>query len=100
MNKKKLGKIQKAYGAQMREMYDRAQQWREQNPGVVAKVQFNFPPDVTFSLPIRVAIEKKIVSVNAAGLELIKALWPWHVPDEATVLMCRAVLEMDKRQNE
>jgi hypothetical protein len=97
--KKKLGKIQKAYAAQLKEMYDRAQQWRADNPGVTAKVQFNFPVTVTFSCPIRVALEKGIVSTNAAGLDLLKALWPWHVRDEATVLMCRAVLEFDKRKN-
>jgi hypothetical protein len=99
MNKKKVLKAQENYGAQLKQMYERAQKWRAANPGLTAKVQFNFPPTVTFACPIRVALEQGIVSVNDAGLDLLKALWPWHVKDEATVLMCRAVLEFDKRRN-
>lgn len=81
------------YADQLDKMFENARRWRASNPTARAQVQFNFPESVAIIAPISEALRTKIVSANAEGLDLLKALWPWDVATEATVLMCRAVLE-------
>lgn len=78
---------------QMQAMYENANKWRSENPTKEAMIQFNIPPKIFLCAPISNAIRDGFVSTNEAGLELIKALWPWDNQREPTVAMVRAVLE-------
>src|SRR5690349_17406694 len=84
------------YEAQMQTMLKRAKAWRAANADREVKVQFNFPKDITVITTIADAIKRGYVSVNDAGDELVKSLWPQNVPDEPTVLMVRVVLEWEE----
>jgi len=85
------------YEAQLNAMLANARRWRAANSEKEALIQFNFPPQVAMIAPISAAVGSGFVSANAAGLELIKALWPWDGEDEATVMMVRAVIEYDEQ---
>lgn len=81
------------YNNQMQAMYENANRWRSENPYKTAMIQFNIPPKVFLCAPISTAIRDGFVSTNEAGLELVKALWPWDNQREPTVAMVRVVLE-------
>lgn len=83
------------YGEQLEKMADNARAWRAANPEREVKVQFNYPPGVVVIQSISEAVKKSTVSANEAGLELLKALWPWDDRSEPTVLMVRVVLEAE-----
>lgn len=83
------------YIAQLDTMLARRKAWTQANPDKVAQVQFNFPKQVCIVAPIDDAIQHKFVTTNEAGLDLIKALWPWEDMNIPTVLMVRAVLEAE-----
>lgn len=78
---------------QIAQMLSNRKRWVAAHPAVEVKVQFNFPSNVALVQPISDAVAMKSVTCNAAGLELLKALWPWDSDDEPTVLMVREVLE-------
>lgn len=84
----------KEYAEQLMQMAENGHRWRLANPDREARVVFNYPTSVALIAPIREAIDKNFVSVNEAGLELVKALWPWDGDTEPTVLMVRAALEI------
>lgn len=73
-----------------------ARRWRNNNPNRKAEIQFNFPPKVLVIGVISDALKAGLVSANEAGLELLKAMWPWGGPDEPTVLMVRIALEFEE----
>jgi hypothetical protein len=85
-------KAAQQYESRVLAMAERARTWRENNPDRVAKVQFNFPPQVCLIATINDAIEHGYVTTNEAGAELVQAL---RAPgeDEPTVLMVRIALE-------
>ena len=90
-----LSDQQKQYEAQIKQMISNARLWRCLNPGKVARVQFNFPPDVVFATTLSLALDNHVMIANAEGLELLKALWPSDDPDtEPTVLMVKCALEL------
>lgn len=76
-------------------MSENARHWRAVNPNHEVLIQFNSPPGVLIIGTISDAVKHHFVTVNEAGLELIKALWPWGGRDEPTVLMVRVVLEYE-----
>jgi hypothetical protein len=78
---------------QVQTMMDRAVEWSNNNPDKVAKVQFNYPPTIAVIAAISDAIDQKFVSCNDAGLEMIKAMWPWGDEREPTVIMVKIALE-------
>jgi len=86
-----------AYVQQVQKMSENAAKWRLDNPGREVKVQFNNPQKVFVSAVISEAIRTHLVSVNDAGLELIKAMWPWKDDREPTVFMVRLALEHEAR---
>lgn len=81
----------KRYEAQLNEMLANARKWRKANSNREALI--TFPAQVCIIGPISLALKHNVVRSNEAGLELLKALWPWDRKDEPTVLMCRIVLE-------
>lgn len=84
----------KQYSEQLEAMLANKRRWILENPGgEVAKVQFNYPANICLVAPISEAIKNSYVSANPAGLDLIKALWPWQDEREPTVMMVRVVLE-------
>lgn len=85
--------VEPRYIAQLEKMAANARTWRAAHPERVAQVQFNFPPYVAVVQPISNAVKMGTVSTNEAGLELLKAMWPWDCASEPTVLMVRAALE-------
>jgi hypothetical protein len=84
---------QQRYVAQIKAMAKNGQTWRVANPDKTVLVQFNFPREILLVAPISTAIKNRLVTVNEAGLELVKALWPWDTKDEPSVLMVRVALE-------
>jgi len=86
-------KHKRQYEVLLGRMLARAREWRTANPSRTAKVQFNLPERVAVIGTISEAIKRGVVSVDEAGLELVKSLGPWGVPEEPTVLMVRCVLE-------
>lgn len=80
------------YVAQIEAMAARARGWRHRNPDKVASVQFNFPERVFVTAAVSDAIESHLISANADGLELIKAL-SQPDEDEPTAFMLRMALE-------
>jgi len=90
---------EKKYVAQLQTMWENAEKWRKENPETVAMIAWNYPAGVALVAPISEAIKKGFVRHNAAGLELLKALWPtWEDETEPTVIMCRAVLELEPKK--
>ncbi len=85
--------LEMAYSRQLDDMLKRAKAWLAANAGQPARIQYNFPSTTAVIAPISLAIEKKFVVTDAAGLALIKALWPWEDRREPTVLMVRVVLD-------
>lgn len=81
------------YCTQLDAMAANAKAWRAANPDKKVLVQFNFPTTVAVIACISDAVKNHYVTANPEGLELLKALWPWGVRSEPTVLMVRAVLE-------
>jgi hypothetical protein len=90
---RELEHLGQAYAQQCEAMAENARRWREANPNRETVVQFNRPPKVLIIGTISDAVKHHFVTANEAGLELIKALWPWGGRDEPTVLMVRVVLE-------
>lgn len=86
---------QRQYTSQMDTMKERADAWRKANPDRV--VMIAYPARVGLIGCISVGLEHGFVKANDAGLDLLKALWPWGGRDEPTVLMCRAVLEYEEK---
>lgn len=84
----------KEYVEQLMQMAENGHRWRLANADREARVVFSYPTSVALIAPISEAIENNFVSVNEAGLELVKALWPWEGDREPTVLMVRAALEI------
>ncbi len=84
------------YEAQLKTMIDNAERWRNAYPEKIVLIQFNFPPQVAVIAPISDAVKAGVVTANDAGLELLKALWPWDAYDEPTVLMVQAVIEFEE----
>jgi len=85
---------QRDYETQCQVMLRRAQAWKESNRGRDFKIQWNFPKTVFLIGSISDAITSRYVTPDATGLELIKALGPWGVPDEPTIAQVRAVIEI------
>lgn len=83
------------YELQLGKMLVRRNAWLANHPEAEVLVQFNFPRTVCVVACISDAIEKKFVSANEAGLELIKALGNWGQRDEPSVLMVRVILEAE-----
>ena len=88
-------RMAKKFERQCQTMNERAQAWRKANPGKSAVIRWNFPPAVNIIGCISDALAHRLVTTNEAGLELIKALWPWGDRDEPTILMVRMVLERE-----
>ena len=86
--------VQQEYVDQIREMGRRAKAWKEKNPHRVAQVQFNYSRKIFLVAPISEAVKEHIVSCNEAGLEMVKAMWPWDVKSEPTVTMIKIALEL------
>jgi len=82
------------YAEQILEMKRRAQAWRKANPDKEVRVQFNFPKRVFTVAAISDAVNDHLVSCNEAGLELLKALWPWDDLKEPKVTMVKIALEL------
>jgi hypothetical protein len=76
-------------------MAQNVRHWRAANPNRETVIQFNIPPGVLVISSISDAVTHHYVSTNEAGLELLKAMWPWGVEDEPTVLMVRVALEYE-----
>jgi hypothetical protein len=83
------------YVKQVAVMSENARRWRAANPDKKAVIQFNFPPKALIIGSISLAVARHFVITNEAGLELLKALWPWDVENEPTVLMVRVALEYE-----
>jgi hypothetical protein len=83
------------YAVQMAKMKAAADAWRKAHPTDEVLVQFNFPREAYVIAPISDAFTAGVVTANAKGLELIKALWPWDDTYEPTVMMVRAILESE-----
>ncbi len=81
------------YEAQMQTMWERARQWRSENPTRIAEVVYHIPAHAVVIAPISEAVKMGIVTTNEAGLELLKYLWTWDDASEPTVLMTRVVLD-------
>lgn len=84
----------KNWTEQVKKMSENAKAWRKANPGRDAKVQFNYPRNIMVVAPISVAIKKKYVSADIAGLELIRSLWRQDDKTEPTVFMVRMAIEL------
>ncbi len=86
----------KKYVAQLQQMYKNGQDWRKANPGREVLISWGGPPQVAIVGAISDAVKAGVVRANPAGMELLKALWTWDDETEPTVIMCRAVLELEK----
>jgi hypothetical protein len=86
--------MQKQYADQITEMARRAKAWKEENPGKVVRVQFNYSRRIFMIAPISEAVKDHFVSCNEAGLEMVKAMWPWDDLHEPTVTMVKVALEL------
>ncbi len=75
-------------------MLKRAIAWRKANAGKDFKIQWNIPGKVFVIGAISDAIKHHYVSADATGLDLIKALGPWDVPEEPTIAQVRTVIEI------
>lgn len=83
------------YNAQLTMMRQKFEAWCRERPTATADFQFNFPPTVAIVCTIREAIRLGFVSVNIPARELIEHMCDTG-PNEPTVLMVRAVLELEK----
>lgn len=83
-----------AYSAQCNMMLANARRWQEEHPNASIMVHFKFPKTVAIVGCISDGIAQGFVSTNKDGLDFIKAFGPWGVPEEPTVLMVRAVIEV------
>ena len=88
------------YKKQLQQMLANAKRWLADNPAAEVKVQFNFPGVAFVVAPISQALDKSLVSANEAGVQLIKAMWPWNIDSEPTVMMVRAVLDCHGKASE
>lgn len=72
----------------------KASKWIEEHPGVDAKVQFNYPEGVFLAALPQDAIEQKYVTVDEAGMDLLKAMGAFDERNDApSISMVRFALE-------
>lgn len=84
------------YIKQLDAMLLNRKRWTQANPEKEVKIQFNYQKKVFVISPISDAVAKKLVVANEAGIELLKALWPWDDTYEPTVFMVKLVLEAEE----
>lgn len=87
-------KMPKEWFAAIRECSLKASQWIEDHPGMSAKVQFNYPEGVFLSAVPQDAIEHKYVTVDEAGMDLLKAMGAFDEQrDSPSISIIRFALE-------
>lgn len=78
----------------IRECSLKAAQWIRDHPGIEAKVQFNYPEGVFLSALPHDAIDQKFVTVDGAGMDLLKAMGAFDERKDApSISMIRFALE-------
>jgi|SRR6185295_13141690 len=94
----KFEKPPKQYLEQLEQMHHNTRLWRAQNRDREVMITFNYPPGMCVIAPISEAIRRRLVIVNGAGMELLRAMWPrWDDATEPTVNMVRVVLEHEPK---
>lgn len=87
-------KMSKDYFDEIARISRLARQWIKDHPGSDAAVQFNYPEDTMLAAVIPDAVEAKLVSYNADGEALLRAMGAFekcfNMPSTS---MCRYALE-------
>lgn len=82
---------QERYESEIKSMVDRARVFMEENPGLKASVQFNFPSGVMVVATIKQALDEHLISTDAGGLQLLEAVQD-GAKSEPTLIMLRVTL--------